>query len=117
VRIVRPLLRDTWLMLTIRVRGDSCALISSMSEVPAVRSISRMTIPNRSRSTYQGMTLAGCSTFEMITSSPGCQFRLQATMEMPSEVLCVSATSSAPAPKTRPSCARRSGSIVAMSVA
>ena len=88
-----------------------------MSEVPALRSISRMTIPNRSRRTYHGMTLAGCSTLEMITSSPGCQFRLQATMEMPSDVLWVSATSSAAAPNTRASCARRSGSILAMSVA
>ena len=88
-----------------------------MSPVPVLRSISRITIPNRSRRTYHGITLAGCSTFEITTSSPGFQFSDQATIEIPSEVLCVSATSSGAAPKTRASRALRSGSIRAMPVA
>ena len=111
VRSVRPLFRETWLRLTIRVFSESWFCTSATRSVPGLRSISRITIPRRSRSTYQGMTFAGCSVFEMTTSSPGLQSRLQATMEIPSEVEWVSATSSSPAPNTRASWARRSGSI------
>ena len=75
-------------MLTIRARSESWLRTWSMSPVPVLRSISRITIPNRSRRTYHGITLAGCSTLEITTSSPSLQFRLQATMEIPSEVLC-----------------------------